>query len=123
MRGGFSLIETLISLLLATIGIVIMFEAFKAYVDNRSIAMLYEKAYIDMNTAYEIGKKIIDEGENSLGNATDSLHVDIVKEQNTYNGCTVYDIIPDSSEISSILGKMKFKIRKEDLGFKVLDCH
>ena len=123
MKRGFSLIETLISLILAAIGIVIMFEAFKAYVDNRSIAMLYEKAYIDMNTAYEVGKKIIDDGEEAVGNSTNVFHVDIIKERDEYKGCSVYDVIPDSSEISSLLGRMKFKIRKEDIGFKVLDCH
>ncbi len=123
MRDGMTLIETLISLILATIGIIIMFEAFRAYVYNRSVAVLYEKAYIDMNTAYEIGKKIVDEGVESVRDATPEYHIDIVEEDSQYNGCDVYEVIPDSSEINSLLKVLNIGTKKKQFGFKVLDCH
>ena len=100
-----------------------MFEAFRAYVYNRSVAVLYEKAYIDMNTAYEIGKKIVDEGVESVRDATPEYHIDIVEEDSQYNGCDVYEVIPDSSEINSLLKVLNIGTKKKQFGFKVLDCH
>ena len=116
MKSGFTLAEVLVSLIIAVVSVLIMIQAFRMYMDSRNIAILYEKAYEDMNTAYEVGRQII-----MTGSYSDLEDVEVVN-LGTYDGCNVYRITVESSEIRSIVGEENLRINPELLSFRVLHC-
>ena len=116
MKNGFTFVEVLVSLIIAVISVLMMIQAFRMYMDNRDIAILYEKAYEDLNSAYEIGKQIIESG------TYEKLRSVKVERSGGYNGCDVYKITINSSSVRSLIGEKNLEINPALMTFKVLHC-
>ncbi len=122
-RSGFTLMEVLVSLILVTISVVIMFQSFKMYVDSRNIGLFFEKAYVNLSSAYEVGKEIIDNGAPlDIVQTAENMGIDVQSTSSEYGNCDEYQITMNFSELHSVLGRREIRINPSLLGFTVLHC-
>ena len=122
MRRAFTLVEVLVALIVALISVAIVIQALRMYSDNRATYSIYENAYLNMNTMYEIAKMVIEKGDDQaiLDFAT-SMGIDVRKD-GRYKGCDIFEISMDASEIVSMVGRTALKLNPDILKFTVLHC-
>ncbi len=122
MRGAFTLIEVLVALIVAVISVAIVIQSLRMYTDNKATYLIYENAYLNMNTMYEIAKMVIEKGyDQAILDFATSMGID-VRKTGVYEGCDKFEISMNASELTSMVGKATLKLNPEVLKFTVLHC-